>query len=93
MAGRVAPCSAYSTEGLPAVGGMSAEIAEVCASVLAVRGNLARGGGIYGAQHAGTVRGFGGIKADKDCGSSRWLADRSSEAVVNVMAKATAKRS
>ena len=50
---------------------MSEEIAEVVTLVLVDRSKLARGGGMYGAQHAGTVRGFGGIKADKDLGSSR----------------------
>ena len=50
---------------------MSEEIAEVVRLVLVDRSKLARGGGMYGAQHAGTVRGFGGIKADKDRGSSR----------------------
>ncbi len=49
--------------------------------------------GMEGAQHAGTVSGFGGTKGSKDRGSMRWLADRSSAAVVKVMAKATAKRS
>ncbi len=49
--------------------------------------------GMEGAQHAGTVSGFGGTKGSKDRGSKRWLADRNSEAVVKVIAKATAKRS
>jgi hypothetical protein len=49
--------------------------------------------GIEGAQQAGTVRGFGGTNGRRERGSSRWLADRNSAAVVKVMAKATAKRS
>ncbi len=46
-----------------------------------------------GAQHAGTVRGLGGMKGNIDRGKSRWLAERSNEAVVKVIAKATANRS
>ena len=49
--------------------------------------------GMEGAQHTGTVSGFGGTKGSKDRGSMRWLADRINEAVVKVIAKATAKRS
>ena len=49
--------------------------------------------GMEGAQHAGTVSGFGGTKGIKDRGSMRWLADCSSAAVVKEIAKATAKRS
>ncbi len=50
-------------------------------------------GGMEGAQHAGAVRGFGGIKGSNDRGSRRRLADRSSAAVVKVMPNATANRS
>ena len=49
--------------------------------------------GMEGAQHAGTVSGFGGTKGSSERGSMRWLADFSSEAVVKVIANATAKRS
>ena len=38
----------------------------------------------------GIVIGLGGMKACRDCGSRRIEAERSSEAVVKVMAKATA---
>lgn len=46
-----------------------------------------------GAQHAGTGMDLGGTKGKREQGSSRKLAARSNEAVVKVMANATAKRS
>ena len=46
-----------------------------------------------GAQQVGTVRGLGGMKGNIDRGRRRWLAERSNEAVVKVIAKATANRS
>ncbi len=52
-----------------------------------------RGAERCGAQHMGIQRGFGGTKAKVERGKSRRLAERSNDAVVNVMAKATAKRS
>ncbi len=48
---------------------------------------------IKGAQQSGTVRGFGAARGNKERGRRRWLADRSSAAVVKVMAKATANLS
>lgn len=48
---------------------------------------------IKGAQHGGTVRGFGGINGDKERGKRRWLAERNSSAVAKVIAKATANLS
>ena len=50
-------------------------------------------GAMKGAQHIGTVRGLGGTNGSRDRGNNRRLADRRSAAVVNVIAKATAKRS
>ncbi len=50
-------------------------------------------GGIVGAQHVGTDKGFGGTKARRDRGSSRWLAARIKAAVVKVIAKEIEKRS
>lgn len=44
---------------------------------------------IKGAQHGGTVKGFGAIKGRIERGKRRRLAERSSMAVVKVMAKAT----
>ncbi len=69
MALRVAPCSACSTEGLSAEENVSDKITEVVGLAFAERGKLARG--MDGAQHVGTVRGFGGIKAASDLGSNR----------------------
>jgi hypothetical protein len=46
-----------------------------------------------GAQHIGTVRGFGATKASKERGRRRWLAERINAAVVNVIAKETANLS
>ncbi len=46
-----------------------------------------------GAQHGGTVRGFGAINGSRERGKRRWLAERSSSAVVKVTANATANRS
>ncbi len=43
-----------------------------------------------GAQHLGNVRGLGGRKGCRDRGRRRKEAERKSEAVVKVMAKATA---
>ena len=91
MAGLVAPCSAWSTEGLSAEENVSTKFTEVIGLALAERGKMARG--MDGAQHVGTVRGLGGMKATSDLGSNLWLADRRSEAVVNVIAKETANRS
>ena len=48
---------------------------------------------IKGAQQSGTGRGFGAAKGNKERGRRRWLAERSSAAVVKVMAKATANLS
>jgi hypothetical protein len=45
-----------------------------------------------GAQQVGTARGLGGMKGNKDRGKRRRLAERIREAVVNVIANATAKR-
>ncbi len=50
-------------------------------------------GGIVGAQHVGTERGFGGTKARRERGRRRWLAARIKAAVVKVIAKETEKRS
>ncbi len=43
-----------------------------------------------GAQHNGTVRGLGAANGSKERGKRRWLAERSSSAVVKVIANATA---
>jgi hypothetical protein len=48
---------------------------------------------IDGAQHGGTVRGFGAINGSREWGRRRWLAERSNSAVVKVIAKATANLS
>ncbi len=37
-----------------------------------------------GAQHSGTVSGFGATKGNKERGRRRWLAERINAAVVNV---------
>ena len=50
-------------------------------------------GGRKGAQHNGTVSGFGAANGRVDRGRRRWLAERSNEAVVKVIAKATANLS
>ena len=49
--------------------------------------------GKEGAQHTGTAMGFGGIKGRREDGRRRRLAARIRLAVVNVIAKATEKRS
>jgi hypothetical protein len=46
-----------------------------------------------GAQQGGTGKGLGGIKGRREDGRRRKLAERRREAVVKVIAKATAKRS
>jgi hypothetical protein len=46
-----------------------------------------------GAQLMGTVKGLGGMKGKMDRGRRRKLAERIRDAVVKVMANATAKRS
>ncbi len=95
--GEQAPCNAGCTAGQVSgcgcieVGVEEGEVGRDVKGVF-VRARRARGG-MEGAQQAGTVSGFGGIKGNKERGSSRWLADRSNAAVVKVIAKATAKRS
>jgi hypothetical protein len=54
---------------------------------------LNEGLGKEGAQHTGTAMGFGGRKGRREEGRSRRLAARIRLAVVNVIAKATEKRS
>jgi hypothetical protein len=54
---------------------------------------IKEGLGREGAQHTGTAIGFGGIKGRREDGRRRRLAARIRLAVVNVIAKATEKRS
>ena len=68
-----------------------------CCSVGSVREGAAERGkadaGSVGAQHVGTGMGLGGIRGRSVRGNNLKEAVRRREAVVNVMAKATEKRS
>jgi hypothetical protein len=50
-------------------------------------------GEMKGAQHGGTVKGLGATNGSRERGKRRWLAERSSSAVVKVIANATANLS